>query len=140
MLDNPSDAAIYDLLAAPRRIALVGASLKLTRPSYAVGQLLVRRGHHVVGVNPGHAGTPLFGQPIVARLEDVPGPVDMVDVFRQSAALPEIVETVIKWMPSVKVIWTQLDVIHDEAIALAREAGLMVIQDRCPAIEYRRLF
>ena len=140
MLDNPSDAEIYDLLAAPRRVALVGASLNPARPSHSVGQMLAQRGHHLVGVNPGHAGTQLFGQPIVARLEHVPGPVDMVDVFRQSTALPDIVETVITHMPSVKVIWTQLGVIHAAAAARARAAGLMVIQDRCPAIEYRRLF
>ncbi|KGL01136.1 CoA-binding protein [Thalassobacter sp. 16PALIMAR09] len=140
MLENPSDAEIYDLLATPLRIALVGASLNPARASHSVGNMLAGRGHHVVGVNPCHAGTPLFGQPIVARLEDVPGPVDMVDVFRQSDALPAIVETVITQMPSVKVIWTQLDVVHEEAAARARAAGLMVIQDRCPVIEYRRLF
>lgn len=100
---------------------------------------LLRKGYRVIPVNPGQAGKEILGQPVAARLADIAEPIDMIDVFRAADALPTVVEEALALSPLPKVIWGQLSVRHDEAAAQAEAAGIKVVMDRCPAIEYPRL-
>ena len=135
-----SDSEIRDILTSVKTIALVGWSPKPDRPSHSVAAFLKRRGYRVIPVNPGQAGQTYGAEVIRAGLGELAGEtVEMVDIFRQPAAVPEIVDAVLAHLPSVKVIWMQLGVIHPEAAARARAAGITVVQDRCPKIEARRL-
>ena len=102
-------------------------------------EFLLSKGYRVIPVNPGQAGKDIHGQHVVARLADIEEPVDMVDVFREPYSLPGIVDEVLALKHRPKVLWTQLGVVHEEAGNRAREAGVTVIMDRCPAIEYPRL-
>jgi len=137
--DSYPDYYIADILRATKMIALVGASPNPERPSYRVMAFLLRKGYRVIPVNPGQAGKEILGQAVVARLADIAEPIDMVDVFRTADALPSIVDEVLALSPLPKVIWGQLSVRHDEAAAKAEAAGVKVVMDRCPAIEYPRL-
>jgi len=132
-----ADTEIAALLGRARRIALVGASDKPDRAAYGVMRFLLARGHEVVPVNPLLAGQDLLGQRVVASLDEVGGPIDMVDVFRRADAVPDIVEVAIA--AGAGAIWLQLGVVHEAAAARAVAAGLDVVMDRCPAIESRRL-
>lgn len=134
--DGLTDADIRALLGSIRRIALVGASSKPTRPSHGVMRFLLRHGYQVVPVNPGMAGQDIHGQRVVASLAEA-GAVDMVDVFREPSATPEIAREAVAI--AAKALWLQLGVVNDEAARIAREAGLVFVQDRCPAIEIPRL-
>jgi predicted CoA-binding protein len=135
-VDGLSDDEIRALLSATKRIALVGASNKPERPSYEVMRFLLGRGFDVVPVNPGLAGQRLQGQRVVASLEAA-GPLDMVDLFRNAAEVgPPVAEAI---RLGAKSVWMQLGVINEAAAAKAREAGLTVVMDRCPAIEMPRL-
>jgi predicted CoA-binding protein len=135
-VDGLSDDEIRALLSATKRIALVGASSKPERPSYEVMRFLLGRGFDVVPVNPGLAGQRLQGQLVVASLEAA-GPLDMVDLFRNAAEVgPPVAEAI---RLGAKSVWMQLGVINEAAAAKAREAGLTVVMDRCPAIEMPRL-
>ena len=134
-----SDAAIGKILAEVKVIAMVGASPKDSRPSYFVMKYLIAKGFRVVPVNPGQAGQSILGQPCYADLAAIPEPIDMVDIFRSSEAVPGIVDAALALDPKPKVIWTQLGVRHEGAAAKAEAAGLTVIMDRCPKIEYARL-
>lgn len=135
-----SDDLIRSVLSATKRIAMVGASDNPARPSYIVFKYLTERGYEVLPVNPGkRAGDTLLGVPFYPTLAAVPGPVDMVDIFRASEAAPGIVREALALVPPPKVIWMQLSVISDEACEIAQGAGLTVIMDRCPKIEYGRL-
>lgn len=134
--DGLSDEAIRALLAGVRRIALVGASNKPVRPSHGVMGFLLDHGYQVVPVNPGLAGQDILGQRVVASLAEA-GPVDMVDVFREPAAAPAIARDAVAI--GARALWLQLGVISAEAAAIARAAGLVFVQDRCPAIEIPRL-
>lgn len=138
-MQNPSDERIRDILRSVRTIALLGASPKPERPSNGVMNFLLSKGYRVIPVNPGQAGKDIHGQPVVARLADIEEPVDMVDVFREPYALPGIVDEILAMKHRPAVLWTQLGVVHEDAAASAREAGLTVVMDRCPAIEYPRL-
>ena len=109
---------------------------KPDRPSHGVFAFLVRRGFDVVGVNPGLAGTTLHGRPVVATLDDAT-PLDLVDIFRRPEDVPAIVDDAIRL--GARTVWMQLGVVHEAAAAAARAAGLAVVMDRCPAIEWRRL-
>lgn len=135
---NPDDSAIAAILRDTRRIALVGASANAARPSASVLRWLLGRGYDVTAINPGLSGT-LFGAPVAARLADLPVPVDMVDVFRNSEAAGAVVDEVLAlpWRP--KVIWMQLGVVNPEAAARAEAMGIAVVTDRCPVIEAGRL-
>lgn len=139
--DSYGDAYIRDVLREARRIALVGASANAARPSYGVMRFLLSKGHQVVPVNPGLAGQDLQGQRVYATLADVPAQIDMVDIFRNIEAAVGIVHEAIaqKTRLGLKSIWMQLDVRDDAVAADAEAAGLKVVMDRCPAIEYRRL-
>ena len=133
---NDEDRVIDSILANTKTIALIGASVKEERPSNSVMRNLLKRGYQVFPVNPGNAGGEILGQECFAKLTDIEHEIDMVDVFRQSDAVPEIVEEAIKCQ--VKTLWLQLDIGHAVAEAKARKNGITVISNRCPNIEFRR--
>ena len=133
------DDLIRSILKECRRIALVGASDNPARPSYFVFKYLTERNYEVIPINPGRVGDQLLGKPFLARLADIEGPVDMVEVFRNSEAAMAIVEEALALPVLPKVIWMQLGVRNDEAAALAEARGVRVIMNRCPKIEYGRL-
>lgn len=134
--ENPPDDVIRDILATPRTVAVVGCSADPSRDSHRIARLLQQRGHRVIPVNP--METSLLGETCYPSLRDVPEPVEMVDVFRR----PEFVAGVVDDALAIgaKILWLQLGVIDVAAAERARAAGLTVVMDRCPAIEYRRLF
>ena len=132
-------AFLRDILSTVRTIAMVGASEKETRPSYRVFAYLLARGYHVIGVNPGLAGKSVHGTAFFKTLADVPGPIDMVDIFRNAAAAGGVVDQALALEPKPKVIWMQLGVRDDAAAARARALGVKVVMNRCPKIEYERL-
>jgi predicted CoA-binding protein len=136
-----SDAQIERILRETTTIALVGASANEMRPSHIVMKYLIGSGYLVVPVNPGMTGKEILGRRVYASLADVPGPIDMVDIFRKSDVTPGIVRAALdeKDRLGLKTIWMQLGVVNDEAEALAQDAGLSVIMDRCPKIEHARL-
>jgi len=137
--DAYNDAYIAGILHEVRTVAIVGASANDVRPSYFVTKYLIDKGYEVYPVNPGHAGKEILGRTTYARLADIPVPVDMVDIFRASAAVPPIVDEALALDPLPKIIWMQLTVRHDEAAARAEAAGVRVVMNRCPKIEYARL-
>jgi predicted CoA-binding protein len=137
--DNYPDALIRSILTSVKTIAMVGASDNPARPSFLVFKYLTERGFRVIPVNPGKAGQAFLGETFVARLGDIKEPVDMVDIFRAPDAAPGIVDEVLAMTPRPRIIWMQLSVRHDEAAAKAESAGLTVIMNRCPKIEYGRL-
>jgi len=137
--DQYSDAHIRSVLTACRSIAIIGASANTVRPSNFVARYMVAKGYEVFPINPGQAGKPIAGALTHASLVDLETPVDMVDVFRNVDALPGIVAEIMRMPELPKVVWLQLG-IRDDAIAAALEmAGITVIQNRCPKIEYARL-
>lgn len=138
--EDGSDAQLRTILATTKTIAVVGASDDPDRPSHGVLRYLVSRRYRVFAVNPKLAGGLIAGVPVYGCLADLPEPVDLVDVFRAGTALPALVEDVLAMRPRPAVIWTQLGVHHDEAVATARAAGIAVVVDRCPKIEIPRLF
>ncbi|MBU6498947.1 MAG: CoA-binding protein [Rhodospirillales bacterium] len=135
-IDGLDDAAIRAVLTTTRRVALVGASANPLRPAFGIQGFLQRFGFAVTPVNPGLAGQVLQGRTVVATLEEA-APLDMVDVFRASDHVPPVVDEAIRL--AARVVWMQLGVVHEQAAARARTAGLVVVMDRCPAIEARRL-
>jgi len=139
--DRYDDAYIAAILNGIKVVAMVGASANINRPSYFVMKYLLGKGFAVIPVNPGLAGQEILGQKVVASLADIDRPVDMVDVFRNSEAALGIVRECIalKDKLGLKVIWMQLSVRNDEAAAEAEAAGLKVVMNRCPKIEYGRL-
>ncbi|WP_117194085.1 CoA-binding protein [Rhizobium terrae] len=137
--DRYDNAYIAEILTSVKTIALLGASPNADRPSNRVMGFLLSKGYQVFPVNPGQAGKQILGQTVYATLADVPQPVDMVDVFRAAEYLSGVVEEAIALETRPKVIWGQLSVRDDEAAAKAEAAGIKVVMDRCPAIEYPRL-
>ncbi|MEO0693670.1 MAG: CoA-binding protein [Pseudomonadota bacterium] len=135
-----SDAHLRDILTRTRSIAVGGVSTNPVRPSYFVARYLDLKGFEVHPVNPVYAGQTLLGREIVAGLADIAAPVDMVDIFRRSDAVPGIVDEALDVLPGLKTVWMQIGVEHAAAAAKAEAAGITVIQDRCPKIEYQRLF
>lgn len=136
-----SNELIKSVLRSTKIIAMVGASGNEMRPSYFAMKYLLDKGFVIRPVNPGLAGKEILGQRVYASLKDVPAPVDMVDIFRGSDAAFGIVEEALaeKERLGLKTVWMQLGVINEEAATKAREAGLTVVMDRCPKIEYGRL-
>ncbi len=132
-----SDAAIRTLLRDTGTIALVGASANPSRDSHGVMAFLQRQGYRVRPVNPMLAGQELLGETVVARLSDIEGQIDMVDIFRNSEAAGEAVDEAIA--AGAKAVWMQLGVINAAAAARAEAAGLKVVMNRCPKIEIPRL-
>ena len=131
-----TDAAIRDLLLTTRRIAVVGASDRPGRPSNGVFAFLLARGYDAVPVNPQIAGREIHGRTVVASLEAA-GPLDMVDVFRRSTEAGAVMDEAVRL--GARSVWLQLGVVDEDAAARARAAGLVVVMDRCPAIEWPRL-
>ena len=140
MSETYSDQHLRDILRATSSVAVVGVSANPVRPSYFVARYLSLKGFKVYPVNPGYAGQTLFGETVVASLSDLPVAVDMVDIFRRSEAAGEVVDEALEALPDLKTIWMQIGVTHPQAAEKARARGVTVIQDRCPKIEYQRLF
>ena len=139
--DHPAGAAATDadiraVLTQYRRVALVGASAKPQRPSNGVMGFLLRHGFSVTPVNPSLAGQTIHGQTVVATLDEA-APLEIVDVFRASDQVGPVVADAIRL--GARVVWMQLGVVAQEAAAEARAAGIIVVMDRCPAIELPRL-
>ena len=132
-----SDAKIRSILERVKTIALVGASANWNRPSYFVMKYLQGKGYRVIPVNPGIAGKTLLGEKVYASLRDIPDHVDMIDLFRNPDAAPGVVADAIAI--GAKVVWMQLGVRNDEAAKTAEAAGIEVIMNRCPKIEFGRL-
>ena len=137
--DAYDDAYVAEILNTVRTIAVVGASANDVRPSYFVTKYLIDKGYEVFPVNPGHAGREILGRMTYASLADIPVAIDMVDVFRAASAVPAIIDEVLNLDPLPKVVWMQLTVRNDEAAARAEAAGIKVVMNRCPKIEYARL-
>ncbi|MFZ0101395.1 MAG: CoA-binding protein [Pseudolabrys sp.] len=137
--DAYSDSYIRGILNTVKTIAMVGISPKENRPSYFAFKYLMERGYRMIPVNPGQAGKTILGQKVYAKLSDIPDPIDMVDVFRGSEHVLPIVQEAVALKPKPQVIWMQLMVRNDEAAKLAEDAGLKVVMNRCPKIEYGRL-
>ncbi len=137
--DRYSDTYIRGILNTVKTIAMVGISPKENRPSYFAFKYLLERGYRMIPVNPGQAGKEILGQKVYAALSDIPEPVDMVDIFRASQHVMPVVEEALTLNPKPRVIWMQLTVRNEEAAKLAEDAGLKVVMDRCPKIEYGRL-
>jgi uncharacterized protein len=133
---NPPDETIKEVLATPQTIAVVGCSPHPARDSHRVAQLLQAKGHRVIPVNPGQRE--ILNEKCYGSLQEVPERIDMVDIFRRSEHVGPIVDAAIEL--GARIVWMQLGVIDEAAALRAQEAGLLVVMDRCPAIEYRRLF
>ncbi|MEO0767342.1 MAG: CoA-binding protein [Pseudomonadota bacterium] len=140
MSEHYSDQHLRDILRAASSVAVVGVSANPVRPSYFVARYLSLKGFKVYPVNPVYAGQALFGETVVASLEDLPVAVGMVDIFRRSEAAGDVVDAALEALPDLKTIWMQIGVTHPQAASKARARGVTVIQDRCPKIEYQRLF
>lgn len=132
------DDLIREILVQTRTIAVVGWSPKPERPSNGVARYLVARGYRVIPVNPGFAGQEALGEVVRARLSDIEGGVDMVDIFRRSEEVGPVVDEALA-LDGVKTIWMQLGVVNERAAEAARAKGLTVVMNRCPAIEIPRL-
>ena len=137
--DDYPDSLIRGILNTVKSIAMVGVSPKDNRPSYFAFKYLLERGYRMIPVNPGQAGKEILGQKVYATLADIAEPVDMVDIFRASKHALPVVEQALAMKPQPSVIWMQLGVRNDEAAAKAEAAGLKVVMNRCPKIEYGRL-
>ena len=137
--DAYSDDYIRGILNSVKTIAMVGASPVEGRPSYFAFKYLMQRGYDMIPVNPGHVGKSLMGRPFVASLAEIKKPIDVVEIFRNSSHIMPVVEEALKLTPLPKVIWMQLGGRDDEAAAKAEAAGLKVVMNRCPKIEYGRL-
>ncbi len=137
--DFYDDEFLRSILIDVRTIALVGLSARPMRPSHYVFAFMQRLGYRMVGVNPGLAGQEVLGSLVYARLADIPFPIDMVDIFRNSAAAGGVVDEALALAPKPKAIWMQLDVRDDEAAQKAEAQNVKVVMNRCPKIEYMRL-
>jgi len=139
--DSYTDDYLRGVLDETRTIAMVGASPHWNRPSYFAMKYLQAKGYRVIPVNPGAVGRSILGETVYASLGDIPGPIDMVDVFRSSEAAGGIVDEAIGLAAEkgVRTVWMQIGVRDDRAAERAEQAGLRVVMNRCPKIEYARL-
>jgi predicted CoA-binding protein len=135
MFQNPDDEVIREILSSHRTIAVVGCSPKPYRDSHRIAAMLMGRGHTVIPVNPGHRE--ILGVQCYPDLLSVPDKVEMVDIFRRSEYLPDIAEQAVAI--GARIFWAQLGIFNEAAAERAKQAGMIVVMDRCPAIEYRRL-
>ena len=134
------DSLIKSILRSVKTIAMVGASGNDIRPSYFAMMYLLNKGYKIIPVNPGMVGKTILGQTVYGALKDVPAPVDMVDIFRESKFAPDIAREAVaeKDRLGIRILWMQLGVISPEAEQIAQEAGLTVVMNRCPKIEHGR--
>ncbi len=139
--DAYDDEYLRGILNGVKTIVMVGASDNWNRPSFFAMKYLQKKGYRVIPVNPRAAGTEILGEKVVGDLKDVPGPIDMVDIFRNSEAAGKITDEAIALAKDkkIKVVWMQITVRNDEAAKRAEDAGLQVVMNRCPKIEYARL-
>jgi len=137
-----SDAMLKGILRTVRTIAMVGASANPVRPSNFVMKYLQGKGYRIIPVNPGYAGKDMHGEMTYATLDDIPETFDMVDIFRASNAIGPIMDKAIELAPQkgISVVWMQLGISNEEAAKKGEQAGLSVIMNRCPKIEYARLY
>lgn len=136
------DALLRRVLEEAKTIVMVGASTNPVRASYFVASYLTARHYRILPVNPAQAGQTLFGETVLADMSDVPAgtQVDMIDIFRRPEHVPALVDQALElFQPGLKSIWMQFGVVHPGAAETARQAGLNVIMDRCPKVEYARL-
>ena len=138
-IDGLQDSDIRDIFDNVRTIAVVGASSNPDRPSHYVSAFLQSHGFRVVPVNPGLAGQELLGEKVYASLGEIPGKIDMIDVFRTADAVPGIVDEALALDPVPPVFWMQQGIIDEEAAQTARAKGVTVVMDRCPRVELPRL-
>jgi len=137
--DTYPDDYIRQILNGVKSIAMVGASPIDVRPSYFAFKYLLQRGYDMIPVNPGHVGKSLLGRPFVTSISDIGRPIDMIDIFRSSAHIMPVVDEALRLSPLPRVIWMQLGARDDAAAAKAEAAGIKVVMNRCPKIEYGRL-
>ena len=135
--DNYDDKYILDVLKDAKIVAMVGASANWNRPSFFAMKYMQQKGFRVIPVNPGIAGKEILRETVVASLDEIQEPIDMVDIFRNSEAAGAVTDDAIK--AGAKIVWMQLGVRNDEAAKRAEDAGLRVVMDRCPKIEFARL-
>lgn len=140
MTQTDIDTRLRRILTNTRVIGLVGLSNKPARASYRVAAFLDAKGYRVIGVNPGLAGQKMFGETVVASVAELPPETDMIDLFRNSDAVGPIVAEALDVLPGLRTVWMQLEIFNAEARQAAEAKGLEVIEDRCPKIEYPRLF
>ena len=138
MTTTPSDDLLRAMLAKPATVACVGVSTNPIRPSHYVARYLSLKGYDVVPVNPGTAGEVLFGKTVVRDLSEIDRPVDILNVFRRPDAVLPIVADALRRF-DLRCVWLQVGIVSPEAEAMCSEAGVTIIQDRCPKIEYQRL-
>ena len=136
--DDYNDKYLISVLKDAKTVAMVGASANWNRPSFFAMKYMQQKGFRVIPVNPGVAGQEILGETVMASLEEIDVPVDMVDIFRNSEAAGPITDDAIK--AGAKIIWMQLGVQNDDAAKRAEDAGLRVVMNRCPKIEYARLY
>lgn len=139
--DKYDDEYLRGILNGVKTIVMVGASDNWNRPSFFAMKYLQKKGYRVIPVNPRAAGTEILGEKVIGDLKDVPGPIDMVDIFRNSEAAGQITDEAIALAKekNIKVIWMQITVRNDAAAKRAEDSGLKVVMNRCPKIEYARL-
>lgn len=137
MISSPDDEVIRKALSGARRIAVVGLSDRPDRPSHDVAGYLQRAGYRIIPVNPGLAGRRVLGEPACASLRELDGGADIVDIFRRSEFVPDVINDALRIRAPL--IWMQLGVVHEGAAARARAEGRLVVQDRCLKIEHARL-
>lgn len=137
MIDT--DSRLKHILKTSNVIGLVGLSHKPERPSHRVATFLAGKGYRVIGVNPGLAGRKMFGETIVASVSELPQETDMIDLFRRSEAIEPVVDEALAALPGLRTVWMQLDIFSPAARAKAEAKGVIVVENRCPAIEYPRL-
>ncbi|SNT16163.1 hypothetical protein SAMN05216374_2994 [Tardiphaga sp. OK246] len=137
--DSYNDAYIREILNTVKTVAMVGASPQNVRPSYFVFKYLAERGYDMIPINPGQVGKSLLGKPFIASLQEIGRPIDMIDIFRSAEHVIPIVDIILTLNPLPRVVWMQLGVRHDEAAVKLEAAGIKVVMNRCPKIEYGRL-
>ncbi len=137
--DHYSDNYIRGILESVKTIAISGASANSARPSFNVAQFLMARNYQIFPVNPGQAGKDVAGSLCYASLTDIPQPIHMIDIFRNSEAALSVVKDALELNSLPKAIWMQLDIRNDEAAILAEKNGIKVVMNRCSKIEYKRL-
>lgn len=135
-----SDPFLRKILTRTKCVAVVGVSPNPVRPSFYVARYLSLKGYRVIPVNPGHTDKTLFGEPVRGSLAECPDTVDMVDIFRRSEHVPPIVADALEACPNLRTVWMQIGVESPEAEAMAQERGIDVVMNRCPKIEYQRLY
>ena len=140
MAQESEDARLRRILQQTKVIACVGVSANPVRPSHYVARYLGLKGFRVIPVNPGLAGQTLFGEEVAGTLSEIEAEVDMVDIFRRPEHVPAIVEEALAAFPALRTVWMQIGVVNEEAAEAARARGCEVVMDRCPKIEYQRLF